>query len=84
MWTLVSRALRCVPTVPTLSKLDQAEIKHQPQRLERLHQLVVDHLVEYARFKGKALGTTVTNLQQVLRQYEYGIEGVVGFFTQHM
>ena len=43
----------------------QAEIKHQPQRLERLHQLVVDHWVEYARFKGKALGTTVTNLQQV-------------------
>jgi hypothetical protein len=63
---------------------EQAEIKHQPQRLERLHQLVLDHWVEYARFKGKALGMTVTNLQQVLRHYEHGIEGVVGFFTQHM
>ncbi len=65
-------------------KWEQAEIKHQPQRLERLHQLVVDHWIEYARFKGKALGTSVTNLQQVLRQYEHGIEGVVGFFIQHM
>ena len=63
--------------------LIKAEIKHQPQRLEKLHQMVVDHWTEYARFKGKALGNTIAGLQQVLRQYEHGIEGVVGFFQQH-
>jgi hypothetical protein len=65
--------------------LIEAEIKHQPMRLSRLHNIVQQLFHERARFGGQtARDQSKAALKHCLQTYDGGIESVVFFFQQYV